>query len=314
MIIDKGAWRVDAFRRALAPFRAAREGFRAFIEASGFDREGTILLPAYIGWSAREGSGVFDPVRESGARWVLYPVREDLSIDLDALAALLAGDGPCLLVLIHYFGFPAVGGAAAARLARRRGAMILEDQAHSLLSDWVGGTTGRLGDASIYSFHKLFPTASGGGLSLSPRIPKDLWARLVAWPTCTPLPLDPLSYDLRAISGVRRRNMIRLTRLMAPLREVFWPLHPRLPRGVVPQSYPILVRRGSRDQLYEEANAAGFGVVSLYHTMIPEVRAEKYPASHRISSCILNLPVHQDVPSGGLEAMVAWLAEWAKRA
>ena len=313
MIIEKTAWRVSAFHRAFSPFRAAREAFRAFIEASGFDRKGTILLPAYVGWSAREGSGVFDPVRDSGARWALYQVQEDLSIDLKPLSAQLTGDGPFLLVLIHYFGYPATGAASAARIARARGCAILEDQAHSLLSDWVGGVTGRLGDASIYSFHKLFPTPSGGGLSLSPQASRELTERLATWATRVPLPLDLMSYDLPATAAVRRRNAARLIRLLAPLAEVFQPLHPKLPRGAVPQSFPVRVLRGSRDRLYEEANAAGFGVVSLYHTMIPEVRAEEYPAPHRLSRCILNLPVHQDVTSEGLEAMVAWLANWAKR-
>lgn len=301
------------FLRPLVPFRAAREGFRAFLEATGFAESGTVLLPAYVGWSSREGSGVFDPVRETGARWSFYPVGEDLSIDLKALAGLLADRGPYLLVLIHYFGYPAIGASAASRMVRRTGGVVLEDEAHALLTDWIGGVTGRLGDAAIFSFHKMLPTSSGGGLALASGAAPALVERLSNWPTRKPLPLDPLGYDLKAIARVRRGNAAELAKLLAPLSSHLEPLFAMAPPGVVPQTFPVLVKRGSRDDLYTEMNGAGFGAVSLYHTMIPEIEPERYPVSHALSKRILNLPVHQDIPTGGLDVMTRWLSKWAAR-
>ena len=41
-------------------------------------------------------------------------------------------------------------------------------------------------------------------------------------------------------------------------------------------------------------NELGYGVVSLYHTMIEPVR-KNFPQAIEIGNCMLNLPVHQDI-------------------
>jgi dTDP-4-amino-4,6-dideoxygalactose transaminase len=75
-----------------------------------------------------------------------------------------------------------------------------------------------------------------------------------------------------------------------------------------PQSYPVMIRNGSRDRLYHEMNAAGFGVVSLYHTLISQISSDCFPATAKVSRHILNLPVHQDASEKVLESMVRELA------
>jgi dTDP-4-amino-4,6-dideoxygalactose transaminase len=60
-------------------------------------------------------------------------------------------------------------------------------------------------------------------------------------------------------------------------------------------------------------NAAGFGVVSLYHTLISQVPPQSFPAAVRVSRRILNLPVHQDISHEALEAMVSELARQLRR-
>ena len=55
-------------------------------------------------------------------------------------------------------------------------------------------------------------------------------------------------------------------------------------------------------------NAAGFGVVGLYHTLVSELGEAEFPDSHWIARRVLNLPVHQDATPGSLEAMVSELA------
>lgn len=54
-------------------------------------------------------------------------------------------------------------------------------------------------------------------------------------------------------------------------------------------------------------NRAGFGVVSLYHTLIEPISESVYPESHRLSRKILNLPVHQDILPEDLDALIACL-------
>ena len=46
--------------------------------------------------------------------------------------------------------------------------------------------------------------------------------------------------------------------------------------------------------MYHRLNGEGFGVVSLYHTMIEPLQNKKYEKVNLIATKILNLPVHQD--------------------
>lgn len=75
-------------------------------------------------------------------------------------------------------------------------------------------------------------------------------------------------------------------------------------QGVVPHSFPILLPdRNIRDQLYFQMNEEGYGVISLYHTLIDEIESP-FTIEHKISSRILNLPVHQDAEKEDLGNMI----------
>jgi hypothetical protein len=41
-------------------------------------------------------------------------------------------------------------------------------------------------------------------------------------------------------------------------------------------------------------NSKGYGVVTLYHTLIDQISCEEHPQAHALARSILNLPVHQD--------------------
>lgn len=56
-------------------------------------------------------------------------------------------------------------------------------------------------------------------------------------------------------------------------------------------------------------NEAGFGVVSLYHTMIDAISDRDFPDSHRLARTIFNLPVHPDATPAALAAMVDRLGQ-----
>lgn len=305
--ITKKPEHIGSYHRPLVPFANARSAFKALLETSGFCSTGTVLLPAFVGWSRREGSGVYDPVRETGARSLFYKVGRDLAVDLADFGRLLDGTGPFLVVLIHYYGFVSKGAKRAARMAKDRGAFVLEDQAHSLLTDWVGGATGQLGDASIYSLHKIFAVETGGALALAQGSSEELIACLTGHASATKWSIEPWQQDLHGISAIRRRNARFLLRELAPLRERIRPLWTSLPRSVVPQTLPCIVVRDDRDLLYERLNAAGFGAVSLYHTLIDAINAGSYPDSHWLSKRVINLPVHQDTGLVALRTMVRWL-------
>jgi dTDP-4-amino-4,6-dideoxygalactose transaminase len=261
---------------------------------------GKVLLPAYIGWSPREGSGVFDPVASLGLDYEFYGLNERLRIDLDSLRAALQTGKIRVVVIIHYFGYVDPCYPEAVRIARQHNVFTVEDAAHAMLTDLVGGVCGRSGDACIYSFHKILAVESGGAAIIND--PESLLARsLVANPDCE-VPL--CHFDLNRIAERRRANSLVLDKLVRDLAPEIEPLFGAPACNEFPQSYPVMIRNGSRDRLYQEMNASGFGVVSLYHTLISQVPLDRFPAAAEISRHILNLPVHQDASEDALESMV----------
>ena len=62
-MITKIAVKTDNFRRKWINTISAREAwYKILLKYRSFHPEGKILLPAYIGWSPNEGSGIFDSV------------------------------------------------------------------------------------------------------------------------------------------------------------------------------------------------------------------------------------------------------------
>lgn len=309
--IEKRAETRSAFLRRIEPFPRARDALRAFIARMAPASRGTVLLPAYVGWSPREGSGVFDPLRELAAQYAFYRVDRALRIDLDDIRKRLESIRPGVVLLIHYFGFPDPAYREVARLAREAGALVVEDEAHALFSDLVGGACGRAGNASLFSLHKMLPVPSGGllvvndpGLGCGEPESGSEQSGLVSYLG---------QYDLASIAAVRVRNATFLTEALAPLAPDLEPLRPELPPGVIPQTLPVILKRAPRDEIYRLMNEAGFGVVSLYHSLIAELSTEEFPDSYWLSRRILNLPVHQDTTIDALAEMVDHLQELLAR-
>ena len=302
-MIAKKAENSSNYARRIIPFQSARKAFGAILHALEISC-GKVLLPAYIGWSPREGSGVFDPIASLHLGYGFYALDERLRIDIDSLRTELQSGFIRVLVIIHYFGYVDPSYAEAVKIAREYDVFILEDEAHAMLSDVVGGICGRLGDACVYSFHKILPVESGGAAVIND--PESRLARtLVADPGCA----SPLcDFDLNRVADKRRANSLVLDKLVRELAPEIEPLFGAAGSREFPQSYPVMIRNGLRDRLYHEMNAAGFGVVSLYHTLISEISSDCFPATAKLSRHILNLPVHQDASEEALEWMVRDLA------
>jgi dTDP-4-amino-4,6-dideoxygalactose transaminase len=297
--ITKGPTESDNLRRRYHRYGNARTALGALLRSAGCTREDRILLPSYIGWSPREGSGVYDPIRKLGCGTLFYRLDRNLHIDLDHLGNVLAHSRIKVLLIIHYFGYVDPGYGEAVRMARRHGALVVEDEAHAMLTDLVGGACGRLGDASVFSLHKMLPVDSGGLAVIN----GGGFDGFSGGGECSRGCVLPWDYDLFAISKRRRENTAILTEMLQRLDGMVVPLRGIIGPGEVPQTYPILVK-ANRDQLYFSLNAAGYGAVSLYHTLISDISREDYPQSHYVSQHILNLPVHQDVDASLLEGMV----------
>ena len=64
--IEKKQQKVNNFKLNSYYFKRARDSFEYILKNFLFDKK--VLIPAYIGYSSNEGSGIFDPIKNSGIR------------------------------------------------------------------------------------------------------------------------------------------------------------------------------------------------------------------------------------------------------
>ncbi len=303
MIIEKKPILEAECKRSYHAYASARLAFKAYLASLHFTREEKVLLPAYIGWSSREGSGVFDPITELSLQPEFYRLDNKLFIDVDDYKTLILKGGIKAVVIIHYFGFVDPNYNELVAFAHKNNVAVLEDEAHAMLTDLVGGTAGRLGDASIFSLHKMLPVSTGGVLVYNDdvRVSSDIVNSSSSLPILW-------EYDLKKIASKRLENTRALVELLRKCGSEIDIL--RVPKnGEVPQTLPIIIKNVCRDRLYELMNESGYGVVSLYHTLIDRLTKDAYPDSHYVARRILNLPVHQDIEVSRLPQMVDTLMD-----
>ena len=125
--------------------------------------------------------------------------------------------------------------------------------------------------------------------------------------------MNPYSYDIYSIAYARKENFRKLYNILNNYNDLIKPLkNIEDIRYNVPQTFPIVLLKGNRDKIYELMNKRGYGVVSLYHTMINELQNEKHSEAVWLSQHIMNLPVHQDVDSQEYIDMVKILIHYIK--
>jgi len=268
-----------------------------------------LLLPAYVGWSPKEGSGIYDPIvklEKLGVEHSFYRISPHLQIDINDLFMRFKQYPPIpkTLLLVNYFGFPDPEVREIVTTARMLGITIIEDNAHGLYTFLKGGGVGA--DATFFSIHKMLPYEKGGSILIRN---EELKRIPLSGISSHETPYKPWLYDLVEISRVRRENYLSLLNILRSkdYSNLFTLLYDHLPEDVVPQSLPILVRKGDRYAIYERMNSAGFGIVSLYHTLVKPLNNPYYANSLDLSSRILNLPVHQDVDTSLYDNMVELL-------
>lgn len=245
-----------------------------------------IYLPGYIGWSPKEGSGIFDPLNNiKGLNRHYYRMTKDLYVDVEKLKAMLTNHS--VVLLVNYFGFRDTRINEIIAMAHEKDCVIIEDNAHGFFTWYCKGKT--QSDATFFSLHKMFPFETGGGLIAHNRYIKELIGIKEAQEN------NPFLFDINGIARKRDKNYRVLLGLMADLDEYFVPMRIESElNDAVPQTLPIVIKKGRRDKIYELMNEKRYGVVSLYHTMIEELRSDDHEEALWLSKRILNLPVHQD--------------------
>ncbi len=290
---DRGNFKIDMYY-----YRRARDAmFDAVLQLceKGYR---DIFIPGYIGWSPREGSGIFDPLNSIGElRRHYYRMTGDLAIDPEGLIRQLRPRS--ILLIVNYFGFRDRNAAALIRAAGDKGCAVIEDNAHGFFTFFCHGPVGA--DLTFFSLHKMFPFEEGGGLMiLNPALGVLPLRQLEA-----PAGDNPFAYDIQGIARRRKDNFRRLLSLMEGNEAFFVPFRSEKDLADnVPQTFPILIRRGDRNRIYEIMNGQGYGVVSLYHTMIEELRTEAHGDACRLAGHIMNLPLHQDCDPEAYPGMI----------
>ena len=137
------------------PFYRARNAiyhlFRALLETNpGL----SVLAPDY-----NSGNEIL-AIRAAGATIRYCPVRGDMTLDPDDVERYCRIHHPDLLYVIHYAGW-AQNMPALVDICRRRGMLLVEDCALSLLSDGYGQPLGSFGDWSVFCLYKTLPLPNG---------------------------------------------------------------------------------------------------------------------------------------------------------
>lgn len=283
---------------------SARVAFDKILKLLSFSGDEEILLPSYIGYTDREGSGVFDPINSNLINFNFYELEKDLSIDFINLEERLSGKNVKALLIIHYFGFDTSDIFRVKELCERYNVYLIEDCAHSYFSKSKGFRLGDIGDFSFTSLHKIFPVNSGGALQIN-NIDFNISKIKLDVDEC--INVDELntilSYDFESANKKIKDNFYYLNERISKISGIT-PIYSSLNDGVIPMNYPILVSNGLREKLYFNLISKNIIVTALYYRLINEIAKNKYPISLTISENILNLPINQDIEKNEIDEMI----------
>lgn len=155
----KTGWSFDAFlgKGSIRYFSYGRYALQAALISSGIKKGEAVLIPGFI---CRD---LLAAINSLGVIPLYYSVGQDLQMaeSPDSLPNSRA------IVAVNYFGFPQ-DLAPFKAYCRRNGAVLIEDNAHGLLScDEDGKPLGTRGDMGIFSLRKTLSLPNGAALLLN---------------------------------------------------------------------------------------------------------------------------------------------------
>lgn len=293
-MITKGSFNKSNCAKNQLFFNSARHGFELLIKAVMKKQSDIILMPGYIGESAKEGSGVFDPIRDTKVKYEFYKIHADLSVDMEDIKSKMDNPNVKVILLIHWFGFPQKCVFELKELCNKKGVILIEDCAHTINGYYKGRKLGSIGDFALFSIHKILTTENGGMLQINDIANMQKFAgerENIAFS-------DLLQYaktDLDKIAEKKLRNYNAYLKYLDKDSDLFDVIYPELEEGIVPNNFPVFIKNYNRFQLYNELEAMGIPTVVLYYRMIEELSKDEFPVSYEIADTILNLPIHQDI-------------------
>ena len=300
-------------------------------------QQDSVLLPVY---TCQDVLRIFI----GKCRVIFYDIRQDLSISSDELLTKIAVNSVKMVLVTNYFGFLQPQRWAIKELCRARNICVVEDCAHSLLTDGSGKT----GDLAIYSFRKVLPVPDGGGLQPNngivpvaqfyPRYYSDALsltamgkamlnihteklsrAGVVSHTSrVQPLPTEltrvlPFSHFAQhGIAGVslsdsisRRKADYLFWQQVTSTSDCVSPVFQELPAGTCPFGFPV--RTKHRDAIVESARTRG--IFLRVHWRVDPTLAPDCRTSHELAADMLTLPLDFDLRDKDRDILVKILAE-----
>jgi dTDP-4-amino-4,6-dideoxygalactose transaminase len=254
--------------------------FRALLETNpGL----TVLAPDY-----NSGNEIL-AMRAAGAALRYYSVRRDMTLDLDDVERRCRAHNPGLLYVIHYAGWPQPM-ADLVDLCRRRGMLLVEDCALSLLSEVDGRPLGSFGDWSVFCLYKTLPLPNGAVLVQNgPRL--ESLARLEL-------------HDAGAASVLGRTAELVVQRIRGRVNGVGAALQV-VKRGVGRAAGMLSVRRANVGDIGFNLDEVDLAMSAVSHRLLERIdlgdvrrkRVENYNRlADRLGGAVT--PVFRSVPSG----------------
>lgn len=307
-MITKSAHDTTANRKDLVYTNSARNAWKLILNSVKREHGHThVLLPSYIGFTEREGSGVFDPIESTSSEFSFYKINDNLSADINSIERAIKNNKINVLLVIHYFGFCRNDLNVIRQICDANQIILVEDCAHAFHIGSHREALGIVGDFSFYSVHKYLPVSSGGILK---KITKKI--RLENIPNRDKMSIDPaiqlLSAEYEIIRKQRRSNYKTYMRLLSGIKgiEAIYELN----EDDIPQTFPIRVKNQQRERLYFYLMNKNMPTTALYYRLIDNIVPEEYPTSHQISQEILNLPVHQDISKIDIQNLVKEISDF----
>ncbi len=302
MLINKLAINRENFFAPTLFYDSARAAFGDILDYFYHEQNIKIIfMPAYIGISPKEGSGLYDPIKDREyIKPIFYKMNNDLTINQkDLFEKISNNNSKFLLLFVNYFGFIDSQIESIYKFVKEHNGYFIEDNAHAFFT--YLNQKYNFSDVSFFSLHKQFPFEKGGMLKIHDKKIDSIKFNGSIYPKKE---YNFLNYSFKGIQNIMIKNFHMLNEKLSSKSAYVEILRPNLAEGTVPQSFPILLKNGDRFKIYEILNSKGYGVTSLYHTLIEPLRKDEFYESLKVSSKILNLPVHQDVNEDSINKMV----------
>lgn len=284
--------------------KSARIAFSYLLKLMEFKDNEKLLIPSYIGYTEREGSGVLDPIEENNVKFDFYPIEKNFNIDLKGLEKLILDKSVKAILVIHYFGILHCDILSIKKMCKENNVLLIEDCAHTLYTKHNNIYLGDFGDFSFYSLHKVLPVETDGILKINNKLytQKDIkiseehkasYSTLEAF-----LQYDELNAHKKVFDnykymckGLEKIEGIEI--LCQDLSEETFPIN-----------LPVLVIKMAREKFYFKMIDNGITLISLYYRLIDNITNELYPDSHYISNRIINFPINQDITIDEMDKII----------